>query len=251
MPDRILKKPLHGGLLLLLMLAASILLFSLTPIDSLLQDRLWDAAGRHWLVDRNDKLLRWLFYDGVKLLYILLVLSCWAALVGSLRRRSRLRRMRGRLLIVCMSLVLAPVSVGLLKAVTDLPCPRQLQRYGGELPHVSLLQRLSGEAPALQSKCYPAGHASGGFALISLLFLFNSPAWRRRMLWLGLVTGWTIGGYKMAIGDHFLSHTWVSMLWVGLVILALGGLFCSCRRQKLADFLGIGGASAQPVQGRL
>jgi len=245
MPDRILKKPLHAGLLLLLLLTASILLFSLTPIDVLLQDRLWDVAGRHWLVDRNDKLLRWLFYDGVKLFYILLVLSCWMALAWSLRRGSRLIKLRGRLLIVCLSLVLAPVSVGVLKASTDLPCPRQLQRYGGELPHVSLLQRLSGEAPALQAKCYPAGHASGGFALISLIFLFNSPAWRRRMLWLGVATGWTIGGYKMAIGDHFLSHTWVSMLWVGLVILALSGLFCACRRQKLADFLELGRMKGQ------
>ncbi len=237
MPMFLIRHPLRGVLLIFTTLILSILLFSLSSLDTGLQAQFHVPQGHAWLVDRNDRLLRWLFYDGVKLIYVLLVLGCWIALGLSFRRASRLRGMRWRLLVVCLSLTLSPITVGALKATTEMPCPKQLQMYGGKMPHVTILQRLTGQAPHLKAKCYPAGHASGGFALMSLMFLFSSPVWQRRMLWLGLATGWIIGSYKMLIGDHFFSHTWITMLWDGQLILLIGWLVSRWRHQSLEAFL--------------
>ncbi len=236
MPMSLLRRPLRGALLICTILILSLLLFSLSPLDTALQALLYDPNGHAWLVDRNHRLLRWLFYDGVKLVYALLVIGGWLALALTFRRVSRLRGMRWRLLVVCLSLTLCPISVGILKAATEMPCPKQLQIYGGNMPHVTILQRLTGQAPRLQAVCYPAGHASGGFALMSLMFLFSSPLWQRRLLGLGLVIGWVIGGYKMLIGDHFLSHTWITMLWDGQLILIIAWLVSRWRYRSLEAF---------------
>lgn len=236
MPSLVSRHPLFSVLLIHAVLLFSLLLFSLTDLDSLLQDHLLAAGGNGWLIDKQDRLWRWIFYDGVKIFYILLALSCWLAW-GLSYRSKRLQPLRWRLLVVALALVLAPVTVGVLKATTEMPCPRQLQQYGGQMPHVTILQRLLGQAPSLKAKCYPAGHASGGFALMSLLFLFSSPGWQRRMIWAGLATGWIIGGYKMAIGDHFFSHTWVTMLWDAQLILLIGWLIGRWRGQSLQAFL--------------
>ncbi|MBD3841537.1 MAG: phosphatase PAP2 family protein [Campylobacterales bacterium] len=80
-----------------------------------------------------------------------------------------------------------------------------------------------------QIACWPAGHASGGFALLSLFFLFRSQKNKIKAITLALVLGWSMGIYKMMIGDHFLSHTIITMLlaWiiVNLVNLFLSKLF--------------------------
>lgn len=68
-------------------------------------------------------------------------------------------------------------------------------------------------------RCYHAGHASGGFALISLVFLFKSKRNKVIAAVSALAIGWSMGLYKMLIGDHFLSHTIVTMLLAWLTIL--------------------------------
>jgi len=229
----ILFRPLS----LLLLLVVSVPLLAWLPLDVWLQDRLHDPVTGGWLIDRNNMLLRWLFYDGVKLVYVLVLLGIWIGIGLSLRKHSMLRPWRARLLVVALSMTLGPVTVGILKQSTDIPCPKQLRLYGGKLPHVTLLDRLSGTAPALDARCYPAGHASGGFALISLLFLFRSRRARRRVVMAALTLGWVTGGYKMGIGDHFFSHTWVSMLWVSLLTLLIARVVCAWRRQSLSGFL--------------
>jgi membrane-associated PAP2 superfamily phosphatase len=100
-----------------------------------------------------------------------------------------------------------------LKAVTNVACPAQLTLFGGSTPHVSLFSHYpEGQRPANQQRCFPAGHASGGFAVLSLLLLFKSRRHQRQIIVIGLLLGWVMGLYKMLIGDHFLSHTLTSML---------------------------------------
>jgi membrane-associated PAP2 superfamily phosphatase len=70
-------------------------------------------------------------------------------------------------------------------------------------------------------KCYPAGHASGGFALMSLFFLFKTYKNRIIALLFAFVIGWSMGVYKMLIGHHYLSHTVITMILSWLLILAI------------------------------
>jgi membrane-associated PAP2 superfamily phosphatase len=59
---------------------------------------------------------------------------------------------------------------------------------------------------------------------MSLFFLFHSARNRKRALLFGITTGWLMGTYKMLIGDHFLSHTIVTMLLAWLIICAIAAM---------------------------
>lgn len=201
-----------------LVLAGLIIFFEVTGVDLWLQDRIYNLTGRHWLLDGNQPLLRLLFYDGIKLVFVAVVLLLLVLLLF-FGNREPVRRHRRGLLIVCLSTITVPLVVGLLKDHTNVPCPKDLARYGGEYPHVTLLYRYPDTFRAEhQVRCYPAGHASGGFSLLSLAYLFRGR--RKQLLGLGtgLVLGWSTGLYKMLIGDHFLSHTVVTMVLAWLLI---------------------------------
>ena len=55
-----------------------------------------------------------------------------------------------------------------LKHLTTLPCPWNVQQLGGTLPYLYLHQSFASQLATQQ--CFPAGHASGGYALFSLYF---------------------------------------------------------------------------------
>jgi membrane-associated PAP2 superfamily phosphatase len=111
----------------------------------------------------------------------------------------------------------------LLKAVTNIPCPKDLILFGGDYPYVTLFREFPANLvqPERTIRCYPAGHASGAFALMSLGLLFNSSRNRRIAAISAFVLAWIVGIYKMGMGDHFLSHTIVTMLIAFLFILLL------------------------------
>ncbi|WP_227686650.1 phosphatase PAP2 family protein [Psychrobacter fozii] len=75
------------------------------------------------------------------------------------------------------------------------------------------------------AKCFPAAHASAGFSLYGLVFLPTLKKYRYRIFESMTVLGWTMGLYKMLFGDHFFSHTLVSMLLSLTIACALSSLF--------------------------
>jgi membrane-associated PAP2 superfamily phosphatase len=115
-----------------------------------------------------------------------------------------------------------PLIVGSLKAVTNMPCPKNIESFGGAYPHTCVWEKYNTKECHLEKqKCWPAGHASGGFALLSLVFLFHS---RKNKMLAGSIAmgiGWSMGSYKMLIGDHFLSHTTITMILAWLLILLI------------------------------
>jgi len=227
--------PLRHVLYALAGLLAVLVYFELTPVDMVLQARLYDTAGGGWWWDRNEPVARFLLYDGIKALYVLFAAALLALLVLFRKRRFVAGNRRG-LFIVLLSLVLVPLAANMLKASTNVACPRALSQFGGSLPYVKLLEPYpAGRRPAQRQRCFPAGHASGGFALMSLYYLPGS--WRRRRyaLLFGLVAGWTTGLYKMVIGDHYLSHTVVSMLMAWLIINAVAAAVQRCMSAPGAD----------------
>ena len=84
-----------------------------------------------------------------------------------------------------------------------------------------------------KAKCWPAGHASGGFALMALFFFFKNP--RNQFFGLiGAITlGWSMGTYKMLLGDHFLSHTIITMILAWIIILTIVKLTQLKEKEKL------------------
>lgn len=216
-----------------LALLATLAFFDLTSADLLVQNWFFDAARGDWVWNRHEPISRFLLYDGIKLI----LMTSAMALVGLLAFAGRIgiRRHIPAMRMVLLSLILVPSVVGVLKASTNVACPRDLQPFGGSLPYVKLFEPYpEGQRPARRQRCFPAGHASSGFALIATAFLFRDRFRRRAALAASLALAWAMGLYKMAIGDHFLSHTLVSMELAWLVIALLNLIpFRTARREAL------------------
>jgi len=204
-----------------IILVVTIVFFELTGIDIRLQDHLFNFDHQQWLLDRNDRLWKFLFYDGIKRLFIGCILLLVLALLF-FRKRALIRRNLRGLIIVCLSAITVPLVVGLLKDHTNVPCPRNLVHYGGDYPYVTVLTPYPEDFHQEKKiRCYPAGHASGGFSLLSLVFLFGTRKKQALALAGVMLVGWSTGIYKMLIGDHFLSHTVVTMILAWLIILII------------------------------
>lgn len=202
-------------------LAAVFAFFEFTGADLAVQDRLFDFAAGKWCVDAKDPLGRALFYNGPKYLIIAAALGMLVLAVGPARWREAARVERRGLVIALLTLTTVPALVGQSKATTNVFCPYEIRRYGGDVAYVKVLERFpEGERPSRKGRGFPAGHSSGGFALIGLLWLRRGRAWQAGVVALTLAAGWWMGGYQMLKGAHYLSHTLVTMVFA--LSMALG-----------------------------
>ncbi len=203
-------------------LLAVLALESWTDMDMALQ-RLWfNRESGEWLITRLDfQATRWLWYGGAKKTVSIIGGVCVAVFAASFFVR-KLVLWRKCCLLLALSLALVPALAGMGKIVTDIYCPRELMEFGGEQAYQRVLEwRLPVNEAAEGGRCFPAGYASGGFALIMLYFAVPSARWRWVGLATGLTAGWLMGGYQMLRGEHFLSHTVTTMLLAWLVDLLI------------------------------
>ncbi len=195
-----------------LALTVLLLAMEMTDIDRTVSRWFFDAATQSfpW---RYSMLLETVMHHWIK--YTVILTACIAAAMLVLTWfLPELRAHRASLLFVVLAMTLAPLTVTALKQVTDRPCPWDLAEFGGELQYSHLLSnRSQAHAPGL---CFPAGHASTGFALLAFHFVAARQG-RRRLarvtLAAGMAAGLLLGIGRIAQGAHFLSH----VLWSGLV----------------------------------
>lgn len=201
-----------------LVLVVAILFFGLSGTDVWVQKHFYNPLSHQWIVDTNNTVLKFIFYDGIKrLLIIVAVLLLVGLIVGW--NRSWMKSYRRGLIIVILSSIAVPLLVGSLKAVTNIPCPKNLAIFDGVYPHTCVWEKYpSAFCQKEKQKCWPAGHASGGFALMSLVYLFHTRRAKVAAMSSAMVIGWSMGSYKMLIGDHFLSHTVITMIMAWLII---------------------------------
>lgn len=203
-------------------LVATLLLFELSPLDVVVQNAFYDGNVNLWFWSKSEPIGRLLFYDGPKRVLIAFALSLIAAL-GWSYYSGNYHHLRSGIRVAVLSIILVPLIVAILKAVTNVACPKDLLLYGGSLPFVDLFQQYPlGERPTSLQRCFPAGHASGFFALMALSYCFVSGRSKTLIIGLAVLIGWTVGIYKMMIGDHFLSHTLISMVIAWIVMCVLG-----------------------------
>ena len=128
-------------------------------------------------------------------------------------RKPQSRSWRRPLAALALSVLLSTVLVASLKALSSVDCPWDLVRYGGDRVYVDIFSALLAGTP--HRGCFPAGHASAGYAWLALFFFFQTvrPAWRWRGLTAGLMLGMVFGLSQQLRGAHFLSHDlWTSAL---------------------------------------
>ena len=216
----------------ILSILLTVLVFDRTGLDHAVQDLFFRPSEGVWLLDKDEPVMRLIAYDGLKAALALFGIGCSLALIAS-PWIGWARAHRKGLLAVVLSLALTPGIVGALKTATNVACPSKTQRYGGPLPDLSLLQAYpEGAHPAAPQRCFPAGHASGGFALFSLVYLVETASAKSRAALAALAIGGTMGAYKMEVGDHFLRHTLVT-LELAVLIVALAGIAADRMTRRL------------------
>lgn len=193
-------------------------------------------ANGQWLLEKGAQPYAFIFYDSPKALLILFAIYLIAILVIKYRislnadfslNHSRLSRYIlplpvreiSYLLIV---IIIVPTTIAMLKTFTHVSCPNHLMLFGGDVPYLNLWQNIVAKTPA---KCFPAAHASAGFSLYGLVFLPSLRKYRYQIFEIVTALGWTMGLYKMLFGDHFFSHTLISMLMSLTIASALAHVF--------------------------
>ncbi len=204
-----------------LFLIAVIALFQFSELDIFVQNFFYNFETKNWIIDKNEPLLRFFLYDEIKALLVIFAVAVLFSLIF-LRKKNFVQEYKTGLIIILLSAIFVPLIIGSLKAITNTPCPCNIVHFDGIYPETKVFDSYPKEfAQRSKVKCWPAGHASGGFALMALFFLFKTPTNQKRALIGALIIGWSMGTYKMILGDHFLSHTIITMIMAWLIILII------------------------------
>jgi membrane-associated PAP2 superfamily phosphatase len=204
-------------------LAAFVLLatlFATTPLDTAIARALffdpthmrWIGADSWWT---ND-----LIHAGGQALVRSLAVAALVVWIATFVKPA-LRDLRRPAAYFTVALVLSVATVGLLKQVTNVHCPWALAGFGGTEPYLHLFSHRPAAMRA--GHCFPAAHASSGYALIAFYFAFRE---RYRLLArLGIVVtilaGLIFGIAQQSRGAHFVSHDVWSAFLVWSIALAL------------------------------
>ena len=187
-------------------------------LDCKVQSWFWD--GRDWLIPKDSGWFHRLAYTGPKVLLYAFALGLLWAIAFPARSPAGLGRRRAAYLF--LSLAVVSLVCTQLRAVTQMATPRDLTIYGAVAPNAWEHLLLFDAKPAgYPSHAFPAGHASGGFALLALAFAWDAPGARRRGCLIGIAYGGLMGLYQIARGEHFLSHTLATAALAWLIVACL------------------------------
>jgi membrane-associated PAP2 superfamily phosphatase len=201
----------HLGLPLFLA-AFLLLVYPATGLDTSLIAPYFDSASRSFPLDQH-----WFFenimHTGLKNCMVAVAIGVLLAWLAGFKIKAFAPQQQ-LYLWTFVGMILATSMVSLLKHNSIHGCPSSLIEYGGTLPYLKLFASLP-DGVAM-GKCFPGGHASGGFALMAFYFAFrdSQPKLANCMLALGLLLGFAMGWTQMMRGAHFLSHN----LWTAWVV---------------------------------
>ncbi|MDB5885804.1 MAG: (acid phosphatase) superfamily protein-like protein [Polaromonas sp.] len=176
-----------------------------------------DLAMAHWFGTgsgfalKSHWLWRKLLHDDIRLWPWVLELGLLIGVLvpwGSLKRLPMARRAQ-----FALTTLAALLTVSTIKLFSHTSCPWDLQAFGGVATHVS--HWAWGVSDAGTGGCFPAGHASAGFAFIGGFFAFRRvlPQTARRWLAGAMAAGLVLGLAQQVRGAHFMSHTfWTAWL---------------------------------------
>lgn len=179
-------------------------LFGLTDVDLIVSDIFYDFRTASWPA-RNAWWAEHLIHRGGRKLILGIAIGS-LALWGLSFFTEKLLSWRRAFLYLVLAIGLGTGLVALGKATINRHCPWDYDHYGGPVPYVGLF----GPSPlgCAKGNCFPAGHASGGFSLMSSYFIFYGR--NRRASWgslaLGILLGLLFGFAQVARGAHFVSH---------------------------------------------
>ncbi len=200
-PLTLLPRPLLGALVLFICCYAF-------QFDFVLADFWYQQS--HQFGWKQHFWLETVLHQGVRRGHLLLLLTLLAG-YGWLRWGKRgegpqVQHFTRALEMLLLSVISCLALVALLKQLIPMDCPWDLRRYGGEHAFIGLFSPW----PVARSTnaCFPAGHASIGYAWLGLYFFCQQlyPRYARKALALSLSCGVLLGAAQQLRGAHFISH---------------------------------------------
>lgn len=191
--------------------------FEYTNVDILIEDYFYDFTNKMWRFQDPGAFYYNIFYRGIKWPIYIIGLSSLAGYFYS-RKKNIWPEKRKGLAIISLTLVTLPLFVALVgKNVTNVHCPDDITRYGGGIPYVKVLEKYplnpkSPDGKFQRGHCFPAGHASGGFALLSLICFYKTRRQKFLAFLFAMSMGTAMSGIQMLRGLHYLSHQLVTLL---------------------------------------
>ncbi len=218
---------LHRFTACIMALLITLALIHYSNLDLKFQSLFFENQTKLWLVARDNMVLKFFFYKLPKYIIVSygIIIILWAVKLSYCRENIELQK---KLLFLILILILTPLTVAILKHYSPIYCPNFVKEFGGDRLYISPFDMFN-EAIFFNhtGKCFPAGHASGGFALLSLYFVMPNRALKISALVFSLSLGWIMGLYQIAKGTHYLSDT--------LVTLAIAYLLCISLQQLLLE----------------
>lgn len=184
--------------------------------------RLWyNYDTKKWWLTREDfEATRWLWYGGAKKAISIFAGVCgFVLLLSFFVQKAKIWRKCCVLLL--LSLLFVPLLVGAGKKVTNVYCPKEVVEFNGSYEQHRIFEILKDEQAEFPGRCFPAGHCSGGYALMMLFFALPFPRCRYAGLLIGLTVGSLMGGYQIVRGEHFLSDTLATICWAWMINLLI------------------------------
>ncbi|MCT6701224.1 phosphatase PAP2 family protein [Rheinheimera sp. 4Y26] len=207
-----LKQLLHYLLVPTAVFMLGFSLFYAAGFDFVLASALFELEGGQWRLT-NHWLLSDVLHNGGRFLNNLLVVALllsWFYQQFLAKHKSERRQALGKLV---LSLLLSFALVAVIKRLLPAECPWDLQQFGGHQPFIGIFAGRPDWMPSTQ--CFPAGHASVGYAWVALYFYFLPLCARKACLGLtlGLLLGILFGSAQQLRGAHFFSHD-LTTLWL-------------------------------------
>ena len=188
----------------------------LWSLSSLFLLMVWDYSGldlamAHWFGAATGFALNshWLWRDALHddihylpwILELALLLAIWKPF-GTLKLLPTARRTQ-----FALTTLVALLVVSYIKIHSRTSCPWDLKQFGGVATYVS--HWAWGIEDGGSGRCFPAGHASAGFAFVGGYFAFRHhlPQTARRWLVGAMLVGFVFGFSQQVRGAHYMSHT--------------------------------------------
>ena len=204
-------------------LIAIALAMEYSPLDVLLLEPFYDPAAGGFPL-RNHWFFSKVLHTAGKWLVLVAAIVAFIAGVASWRFQW-LRAWRWPGIYVALCAGATSGIVGILKAVTNRFPPWSLDIFGGDVPLTPLFAGTP--MPFHDGRGFPAGHASGAIAWVSLWFVGRAWCAPRLSWWLfpgiagGLLFAWT----QHVRGAHFASHNLWTLAIAWTVAVGFAALF--------------------------
>ncbi|HOY24511.1 MAG TPA: phosphatase PAP2 family protein [Cellvibrio sp.] len=177
--------------------------FELGHTDTWLADKFYALEGGTWAL-KNAWITSTIIHQTGKKISLFIAAIILAALAISYLSKY-LRRYRREFAYLLLAAGGSSALISVIKSISHVSCAWDFSRYGGTAVYTDVytqILNMSGE------NCFPAGHASGGYAWLAFYFLgvYKESTWRWIGLSFALGVGLVFGISQQLRGAHFISH---------------------------------------------